>query len=448
MACCCSLEPPSKKIIYFISFILFINVKNYLEEKIRDIFSDRRAKNFEFTILYSIGDLLSGFFVLIVKKRTNSKIIDSKPIKKKKVSSNKINLLEKNELLYNKREPNVERIPLKRVFYLSICDLLAQSCSIIYAFIYNTNQFRMPHHNKNLFLIFDIISRFILNKLLLKQEIYRHYYFSISISIISFSILSISDLYFVFIDCKIYHWIYIGITIIKTIFYSLENVEGKIGLNSEFLNPYNLLFYKGIMQSLFLILASIIFIIFKQYYLFTGLFDNKEYDFNYRTVLMILGILTLNMLANISIWKIIDSFTVQHLTIAKGGSSFVSYIIALIIKQLDYQNKDNKDKINYFYYTDISGYILLFIGTLIHNEIIILNCCGLSKYTYKKMKEREESDLKRRNDTIDTNTDEGSVKSQKNIEYQKTLSSQETIKSPEEKNYKYMNSSLNDSVEF
>ena len=153
------------------------------------------------------------------------------------------------------------------------------------------------------------------------------------------------------------------------------------------------------------------------------------------------------MLANISIWKIVDSFTVQHLTIAKGGSSFVSYIRALIRKKLEYQNNG---KIDYFYYTDISGYILLFIGTLIHNEIIILNCCGLSKYTYKKMKEREENDLKRRNDTINTttNTDEGSDKSQKTIQFQKTLSSQETVKSPEEKNYKCISSSLNDSNEF
>ena len=145
----------------------------------------------------------------------------------------------------------------------------------------------MPHHNKNLFLIFDIISRFILNKLLLKQEIHRHYYLSITISIISFSILSISDLYYVFIDCETSHWVYIGFTVIKTIFYSLENVEGKIGLNSEFLNPYNLLFYKGVMQSIFLIFISIIFIIFKQYYLFTGLFDNKEYNFTYKTVFII-----------------------------------------------------------------------------------------------------------------------------------------------------------------
>ena len=436
----CVLEPPSKKMIYFISFIIFMNLKNILEEKINEIFKDRRAKYFEFTILYSLGDLLSGFFALIVKKRTNSEIIVSKQKNKKKVSSNKINLAEKNELIYKKKDYKIEWISIKRVLYLSIFDLLAQSCSIVYAFIYHNEKFKLFHHNKNLSLIFDIISRFILNKLLLKIEFYPHYYLSISISIISFSILSISDLYYMLIESEFSHWIYLGNTILKTVFYSFENVEGKIGLNSEFLNPYNLLFYKGVMQSIFLIFASLIFIIFRQYYLFTGLFDNKEYNFNFKTVIFVLLYLILNMLVNISTWKIIDSFTVQHITIARGGSSFISYIRALIQNKLDYQKKERK--INSFYFTNIFGYILLFIGTLIHNEIIILNCCGFDIYTYKKLKEREAIDLQTRNDTENTLSDDESIKPPK------ILSSKETIKSTtESQDYKYMNS-LNDSIEF
>ena len=47
-----------------------------------------------------------------------------------------------------------------------------------------------------------------------------------------------------------------------------------------------------------------------------------------------------------------------------------------------------------------------------------------------------------------TNTDKGSDKSQKKKKKKKTLSSQETVKSPEEKNYKCISSSLNDSNEF
>ena len=140
------------------------------------------------------------------------------------------------------------------------------------------------------------------------------------------------------------------------------------------------------------------------------------------------------MSANICIWKIIDSFTVQHLTIAKGGSFFVSYMDSLMRKNLDYQKKD---KIKFFYFTDISGYFLLFIASLIHNEIIILNCGNLNKYTYMKLKEREEEDLK--NDTLNTVT---TIKSEKSIDSQKSKKSSECL------NYKNTNSVLNDSGEF
>ena len=430
----CTLQPPSKKILYFVFFIIFIYLKNLLEKKIDKIFSDKRALYFESTIFYTLGDLLCGFFALIVKKRTTNKKIESKPLKKKKIPSDKIDLVEQNALIYKEIEPPNKWISLKRVIYLSIFDLLAQSCSIIYRFIYNKDEYKLTHHNRNISLIFDIISRLILNKILLKIEFYPHYYLSISIGIISFGILSISDFYYIIPDHRVSHWINVAENILKIIFYSFENVEGKIGLNSEFLNPYNLLFYKGVFQSIILIISSLVFIILKKYYLFTGLFDNDEYKFTKKTFSIIIVYIIINMSANICIWKIIDSFTVQHLTIAKGGSFFVSYMDSLMRKNLDYQKKD---KIKFFYFTDISGYFLLFIASLIHNEIIILNCGNLNKYTYMKLKEREEEDLK--NDTLNTAT---TIKSEKSIDSQKSKKSSECL------NYKNTNSVLNDSGEF
>ena len=432
----CTLQPPSKKILYFLFFIILIYLKGLLEKKIDDIFLDKRALYFESTIFYTIGDLLCGFLVLIVKKRTTNKKIEAKPIKNKKIPSGKIDLAEKNALIYKEKEQPNKWISLKRVIYLSIFDLLAQSCSIVYAFIYKEEEYKLPHHNKNILLIFDIISRFILNKILLKIEFYPHYYLSISIGIISFGILSISDFYYIFPDHNISHWIYLAKNVLKIIFYSFENVEGKIGLNSEFLNPYNLLFYKGVVHSILLIVSSLIFIILKQYYLFTGLFDNDNYKFTKKTLSYIIVYIIINMLANICIWKIIESFTVQHLTIAKGCSYF-SYIDSLIKEELDYQKKD---KIKFFYFTDISGYFLLFIASLIHNEIIILNCGNLNKYTYIKLKEREKEDL--RDETLKTISEEPTLKSMKSYGSQKSKNSSEYL------NIKYTNSVLNDSGEF
>ena len=71
----CTLQPPSKKILYFLFFIILIYLKGLLEKKIDDIFLDKRALYFESTIFYTIGDLLWGFLALIVKKRTTNKKI-------------------------------------------------------------------------------------------------------------------------------------------------------------------------------------------------------------------------------------------------------------------------------------------------------------------------------------------------------------------------------------
>ena len=337
----CILESPSKKVFYFISFIISLFIKGLLEKQINKIFKDKRARYFELTIFYSIGDLLCGFLALIVIKRSRSKNIERKSTKKKeKMPSDKINLAEKNALLFKtNNESQFKWISLKRVLYLSIFDLLAQSTSLIYSFFYYRKDVKLETYNKNLQLIFDIVSRFLLNKLLLKFEFYPHYYLSITINLLSFAILSISDLYFIITKNNFILWIYFGKNLFKTLFYSIANVEGKIGLNSEFLNPYNLLFYKGIIQSIFLIIISFIFILLRQFYLFTGLFDNNECNFNMKILIILLLNLFITIISNICIWKIIDLYTVQHLTIAKGGFAFVSYISALIRKQLDYQTK-------------------------------------------------------------------------------------------------------------
>jgi hypothetical protein len=402
----CTLEPPSEKYLYCIGFVIFVTIKFLLEDRIDKIFIDSRAKNFELIIIFAIGDLLCGFFVLIMNIKNKSN--DILPIKEKKIPSGKIDLAERNALIFNNNRSKLKWVPLKRIIYLSVIDLLSQSCSLIYSFIYKEKELIIPHHNKNILLMVDIISRFILNKMILKAEFYRHYYLSITLMTISFLILSISDIYYMADEDNTKYWIYFLKSFLKIILYSFENIEGKIGLNSEFLNPYNLLFYKGIVQSILLIILSLIFIILKKYYLFIGLFDNKEYRFDFITFLIITFYLLTNIITNICIWKIVDIYSVQHLTIGKGGSYFIFYIIAMIRKDLDYQKGK---KIYIFYFTDIFGYILLFIGTLIHNEIIILNFCNLNKYTYIKLKEREEIDLIDRNDTINSCSDNQSQKS-------------------------------------
>lgn len=381
----CIFEPPSKKLLYYLGYIVFAYIRELFEYQLNHIFEKKEAQFFEFAFFYTIGDLICGLLVLIIKKRS-----DSVKIEETENSKNDLKYTSsmKNSLIFNDNQSNLRYLSLKRVLYLSIYDLLAQSCIVIYFFIYAKDGTKVEYNNLNLTLIVDITSRFILHKIRLGMKFYSHFYLSITLNILSFFILSISDIYFLNNSTGYRNWVYLGFTIISTIFYSFENVEGKIGLNIEFLNVYSLIFYKGIIQSCFLIIIAIVFLSLKQYYLFTA-FINEERNIFF-TITIIFLYLMFNLFTNICIWKIIDIYSIQHLTIAKGGSSFIFYISSLIRDgKINYP--DNK---NILYFTDIFGFILLFISTLIHNEIIIFNCCGLNTHTHKKLLEREETDLK------------------------------------------------------
>lgn len=414
----CIFEPPSKKILYFLGYIIFAYIRELFEYKLDKIFLHKEVQFFEFAFFYTIGDLLCGLLVLIINKRTDSIKIDGNENSKNDL---KYNSTMNNTLIFNDSQSNSKFLSLKRVLYLSIYDLLAQSCIVIYFFIYKDGK-KIVFNNLNLTLIIDIVSRFILHKIRLGMKFYSHFYLSITLNILSFIILSISDIYFLKKGNDSKYWMYLGLTIISTILYSFENVEGKIGLNIEFLNVYSLIFYKGIIQSFFLVIIAIIALILKKFYLFTGFFDNSEHNVFF-TIAIIFLYLMFNLFTNICIWKIIDIYSIQHLTIAKGGSSFLFYIMPLITNgKINYPD-DN----NLLYFTDIFGFILLFIGTLIHNEIIILNCCGFSTHTHKKLLEREKTDLKmaKDNESLDSSFETKDLNdSVKKIEESQTFKSE------------------------
>ena len=434
----CTIEPPSKKILYFCGYIIFVYIKEKIEDHFDLIYNNVVSEDFELSILYIIGDLLCGIFSYIIKERTKSIKLEIQPksINNSKNTNNKINLNDINPLIYNDEERKIKYKSLKRVLFLSIFDILAQSCSMTFCIIYEKNYQKIPYYSINLSLIFDIIIRFFCNRYILGKEFYPHYNLSITICIISFLILGASDLYYIINLNKIYHLIYLLLIILKIIFYALENVEGKKGLNYEFLNVYNLLFYKGIIQTFIFIIISILLIIFKKENIIFHLFLNIN---SFKNFILVFCYVILNMISNICLWKIIDIYSIQHLTIIKGGVCFIFYINDLIDQELEYQ-KDGK--IYIFFFSDIFGYILLFFATLIHNEIIILNCCNFENKTYKILKEKEKKDLLLSIKTIDSSDEHLSQNSEilikmseaqpeNNLQNQKTQKSDETLKSSE-----------------
>ena len=69
-----------------------------------------------------------------------------------------------------------------------------------------------------------------------------------------------------------------------------------------------------------------------------------------------------------------------------------SDIIKIILGSNEkYIQENKKERLERFYYQSI-GYLFLFFGSLILNEIIVFNFCGLNDFTSAKMSERAKND--------------------------------------------------------
>ena len=152
--------------------------------------------------------------------------------------------------------------------------------------------------------------------------------------------------------------------ILKLFLFSFEDNYAKHALYTEFLNPFSLMVYMAIIESILLLIFSIPFIYIKTRDTNEIIFvDFVEY-LKGTNFLLSLGILISNYLFETFLLIIIDKFSPSHLPLGFIFFSFCNNIYSLIKNTLN--NKENK----YYYYTNILLYIIIFIGAMIHNENI------------------------------------------------------------------------------
>lgn len=128
---------------------------------------------------------------------------------------------------------------------------------VIYYLVKNEYKLDVEEVNLNSSLIFNIIFIIILSKFLLHTDLYRHHYFSSFIMIICLLVLVILDVIQIFQqdDNKLFSIIYMLLRIVRVLFYSLEDVIGKVILLYQYFTTYSLLLNKAIIE----IISSIIF---------------------------------------------------------------------------------------------------------------------------------------------------------------------------------------------
>ena len=174
--------------------------------------------------------------------------------------------------------------------------------------------------------------------------------------------------------------LYVLSNIISGFFYSFENVIGKKALIKDFLSPYSILMIKAIYEFILLIFIFIPFIFIK-------INDKNFFSYSYNKIKglqnFVLTLIFLNFLYNVFLWIIIDKFSADHVSMVMLIDGLTQTIIGIISGG----NKNFSEKI-----TKIILHLILLVGALIHNEIIILNFCGLNENTAKAFKEKEKLD--------------------------------------------------------
>ena len=376
----------TKKYLLFLGFtisaflrdyISLINFNDYLEKgKINAKFKEQPIQKRHFDIITNIiSDSLQGIFVFFNRMKIRKEF-------KKSVNQSFLNSDDKLSTIKETKNTSTCLSFMKIMIKIVSVDYFCQLLFLIFSLIFKKDEI-IPRKNNNYLLIIDILSRFIFCRLILDTYFYKHHIVSMLINFVVFIILGLFDIYNIFKQVDMEISIFFSFLIIQTIAYSMEDVLNKIALSRESLTPYSLLYYKGIMEIPFLIITTIIVLYFQNTFN-----DFSSLDPEYQKYVLVRRSLfiILNILRSIFLVKVIDKFSSQHLSILKVLESIFMFVYFLI-------HHDYKDNIIYIPIISVSFIIIVFTS-LVYNEIIVINLCGLQDYTQHGLDIQADKDLR------------------------------------------------------
>ena len=234
---------------------------------------------------------------------------------------------------------------------------------------------------KRLYFLFFIA---IFSKYILKNNIFKHQFLSMSIAFIGLIILFIPVALDITKDD-----IFINIcSFFSSIAYSLFLVLIKYLTHHYYFSPFLCLLFIGIISIIISFFAFTIYSLIK-YKNFSFIIDNFDFSkVKNKTKFSLYALAGLIFGSALQVFTIyvIYYFSPILLTVTDSISPMLSWIINIIQKGFGknpYRNSIFKG----------IGYLIQLIAGLIYNEIIICNFCGFNKYTKKYLQERENQEL-------------------------------------------------------
>ena len=353
--------------------------------------------SFNILMLYAsnISDFISIMPYFITKKKLkNNKENEISQISNLNNKNEEQN--ESNQLIYNDPEKTQSKKRKKLIIIytiiIAIVDFLSYFIFCLYYIIFEDRS--LSCNDFNFFCPLYNIFQFVSSYLILKTHFYKLHYFSLFLSIGLFIIIFIFDLIIIISQSdKIDRDVYL-LNPIRYLFLTIEYSLGKKVILYGYISIYLLLVIRGLIKFIFVDIFSLFMYIYDK--------DNIKNTIVFlqgTRFLYFLSVIISSFFENIFLWIIIDRFSPNHIPFAIILNQIATFIMSLIIDS----KIDNANILGYDLYIRIFLYIILIIGVLIHNEIIVINICGLASDTKYFL------DLKVKNEELYSDSDEPEI---------------------------------------
>ena len=383
----------NKNLIYVAIYWIFgilLRLLIYLKFEYFTIVKNNLAQNeYIYVICHVFSNILSGFLILYIKCSF-----------KRKREENK----DKMQLIYKNPMKKIDKYFYLKLIFISSMELLDLSCYFIFFLIINAKNEEIDYKTgRDIIILLDILIRYILSIFILKLKIYKHRIcalVAISISFILLVPIDVINLYYKKDFDTEKSLIFIAILSLRFFLFPLRDTLIKKFYTNYYILPENLQFYIGIIEIIILIVLTTIFYISKVFD------DNLDFDI-WNSIMSIFYILV-NFINQYIILKIIYLFSSQSVSILIISTSIAGSIKDII----GFINTEDKAKIKFYNYLDFFfGLIAIFtviFGTLIHEEIIIINKWGFNLNVKRGIENRSLSDFEETMADLDLESDEKS----------------------------------------
>ena len=378
-------------LIYWIIDLSITIVRDtFLEEEIKDL-EYLKGTEFIYISCLTVSDLLAGFLVMrTCRKMKSIKSQEKEQETKNEKEKGKSGLTQ--ELIYN--DLSIRNHKYSYLFLISLLEFIARCTDLFYILFLNGAPIRIGE--VNWLISIDTFARIFFSKVILKNRLYKHHYFSIILIIIGLFSMSVCA-FEAIAKHESANWPYFLFVCAKYLILPFEDVINKILLTDEFLLPHYLMLWRGMFTFGFVGILSCIVLIphWVEFHYFDQFTTKLEI-----TIQVIMKVLytIFSFCKAFCLLKILDIFSPQH--VAFSNTAFSLY-------QLMKCRNKSKDNI---YLTCIDFFFLFVIvfATLVFNEVLIINAYGLNQNTKKGFIQKANLELQDMGKSYDSDDEDNS----------------------------------------